>query len=415
MTPKNTNRRPRLRRMASAVAAIGLLDGSPVQAQTPEVWAHYVELNPKGSFVFKMDGQSYTKSVGALRWDVPLDQPSAGGLDRRFTAFCAEPLVGVTAGNTYRFNMQMPEDPAAYGLPDTPEGKAEAKLRGTYIRELFGRYYQSSTAANSPANNTFAFQAALWELAYEKELPPADAGADAGNRKFSLGTGTFQSDYPPGQAPVFVATAETYLQSLTGNDGVFFTNLGAVYGPNIELIRMNGLPNATGVIAQDQYALRTAPAATGVGDGPLVGGSGVGGGLGGSGAGGIGGGGFGAPVGGFGGGLGGGFGGFGGGAGGGFSVVPPTSSINSPPVSPPPQTVSPPPFSPPPINSPPTSPPGLSPPPPGSPPPPPDVPPPPLNGPPPTPVSGPPALLLGGIAALALAGRRMLYRAGAKK
>ena len=296
MTPKNDSPPPRrARRFAAAVAVAGVLDGGAAMAQTPDILATYRGLDPQGRFAFKMNGEAHTKSVGALHWDVPAERLTAGGLDRSFTAFCAEPLVGVTAGTTYRFDVQSVDDPAAYGLPNTEAGKAEAKLRGTMIRELFGRHYVNSANAQS-ADAAKAFQVALWEITYETVLPP---GFDAGKAKFDLATGTFQSDYPAGTpAPQFVTVAQDYLKSLTGDDTVY-------YGPGLagrELVRMNGLPNAAGVIAQDQYALRAqaAVAAGGV-SGPVVGGAGVTGGFGGGGSG-IGGGFGGAPVGGGGGG-----------------------------------------------------------------------------------------------------------------
>lgn len=412
MTPKNDTppARPRARRFATAVAAAAVLDASPALAQNVDILATYRGLDPQGRFAFKMGGEAHTKSVGALHWDVPADRFSAGGLDRSFTAYCAEPLVGVSAGTTYRFDVQSPDDPAAYGLPDTEAGKAEAKLRGTYIRELFGRHYLTSMNFQSP-DAARGFQVALWELAYETQLPP---GFEVGKAAFDLNTGTFRSDYPnAADAPQFVTVAQDYLKSLTGDDSVF-------YGPGLagrELVRMNGLPNAAGIVAQDQYALRTAAAGAAGVSGPVIGGSGLVGGLGGAG-GGFGGGGFGAPVGGggFGGGSGGGF-------GGGFSVVPP-SSINTPPVTPPTSITPPTPFVPP-INNPPVPPPPQVPPPNVPPPnvPPPDVPPPnvpppvvpPTDGPPPNPVPGPGGLLLGGIAALALAGRSALRRMAARK
>jgi hypothetical protein len=333
---------------------------------------------------------------------VPLDRLSAGGLDRNFTAFCAEPLVGVTAGNTYRFHVQNPEDPEAYGLPNTEAGREQARVRASYIRELFGRHYLTSLNFDNP-DNARAFQVALWELAYEKQLPQQEG--EAVKNAFSLGTGTFQSDYPnAAAAPAFVATAEGYLKSLTGDDAVFSQNPGLA---GRVLVRMNGLPNLAGVVAQDQYALAT-PLAMPAGAGVAPVGGLTGGAFGG------------APVGGFGSGFGGPVGGFGGVAGGigafgnnGSSSSPPTSTINSPPTSPPQSNVPPPPFSPPPINSPPPPPGGQSPPPPGSPPPPDSPPPgspPPPDVPPPNPVPAPPGLLLGGIAALALAGRRALFR-----
>jgi len=392
-----------VRRFAAAAAVVGFFDTSTVWAQNPEVIATYRGLDAKANFSFKMKGESYAKPVGLLNWDVPQEQFGTAGLDRAFKAYCAEPLVGVTAGNTYRFDILSPDEPPSYNLPDTEAGRKEAKLRGTYIRELFGRHYLTSLDANTP-DAARGFQVALWELAYETELP---AGFDPAQAKFDLTTGTFQSDYPKAaDAPAFVGTAQTYLKSLTGNDAVF-------YGPGLEgreLVRLNGLANAAGVTAQDQYVLRATIGGPGTTAG--VGGSGGVGGLGGlGGVGGIG------PIGG-GGGLGGGLGGGGGGIGGAFggsngngavsptAVVPP-SAISTTPLTPPTTSFSPPPVNadvppgPPPPVSPGGSPPGGSPP--GG------------GGDSPNPVPGPSGVILGGIAALALAGRRAMGRWTAKK
>ena len=409
MTPRNTNgrSRTRVRRIAAAVAVAGLLDSPAAwaQAPTPDVIATYGGLDPKGSFTFKMKGATHTKPVGLLNWDVPQDQFSTAGLDRSFKAFCAEPLVGVTAGNTYSFNLLSPDSTAAYNLPDTEAGRKEANLRGVYIRELFGRSYLSSQNPATP-DAARAFQAALWELAYETELP---ATFEPGQAKFDLFTGTFQAEYPNrADAPAFVTTAQTYLTDLTGNDSVFSSTPGLA---GLELVRLNGLPNAASVVAQDQYALRSVSAGAG-GNASSAGGGGVGGGGFGSPIGG-GGGGFGGPVGG--GGFGGGGGGLLGGIGGGSTTsppgttVPPSTLVNVPPLASPP--VSPPITTPrvPPINNVPPSPPGTDKPKENVPP---VVPPvvPPLN-----PVPGPSGLILGGIAAMVFAGRRAVTRLTAAK
>jgi hypothetical protein len=394
MTPRRTDRRKRhpIRRLA-ATAVVGLLDPGSAFGQNPEVIATYQGLDGRANFAFKLKDQSHTRPVGLLNWVIPDDQFSTAGLPRTFPAFCAEPLVGVTAGNTYRFDLQNPEDPAAYGLPNTEAGQKEAKLRGVYIRELFGRYYLTSVNATTP-DAARAFQVALWEIAFETQLP---ADLDPAAAKFNLFNGTFQADYPnPGQAPTFVSTAQTYLTGLTGNDTLF-------YGPGLagyELVRLNGLPNAAGVVAQDQYALRMALGGAGLGPagttaGGLAGGiGGLGGGIGGGG-GGFGGIGFGgvAPA----------LAGIGAGGGSGSSSPPTTTTSSSPPTSPPTTTTGgSPPTSPPTTTIPPTSPP------PG---PPPGPPPPPIHNIPPTnPVPGPSGVILGGIAAMALAGRRGLKR-----
>lgn len=304
-------------------------------AQTPALEVFYNRLEPKESFKYKWKGEEKLCNVGAFRWEVPESDFATGGLDRNFTGYCAEILVPMYAGKLYRFQVQSLDDPQAYGLPATPEGATAATRRATLIRELFGRYY----AKNPPAEDTFAFQVALWELTQETE--PADGAA-----KFDVFAGDFQADYPKDEAPAFVTKAQQYLDSLTGDDTPYYTNEAI---DRRELIRLQGIANAEGVVAQSQLALRyknggaTAPGAGSTLGGNVAGGAGGGGtggnpgggGGGGSGLGGGTGGGGGLITGGGGGGSGGGGpggGGPGGGGPGGVTPPPTGGGHNKPPT-----------------------------------------------------------------------------------
>jgi hypothetical protein len=131
-------------------------------------------------------------------------------MERQFRTFCAEAPVGVVAGNTYHYEIQSPATPAAFHLPDTDEGKAEAFRRAAYIRELFGRYYIPATGSSLAAK---AFQIALWEITHEASW---DADKPA---PLDLSAGSFQAD-PVQDDPESVALARDYLASLTGNDNI---------------------------------------------------------------------------------------------------------------------------------------------------------------------------------------------------
>ena len=223
-------------------------------------------------------------SVGILNWDVPSTEFTTAGLDRTFRTYCAEAPIGVTEGKTYRFEVQSPSRPEAFGLPETAAGRAEAARRDGYIRELFGRYYLPSL---DDPKATRAFQIALWEIIHETQLPATKAAP------FDLTTGNFQADYPNlAAAPAFVQVAQDYLKSLTGNENLFYENPGLA---GMELIRLKGLAGAGAgdIAAQSQLALQTAQASA-ESEGAATAGSGVTsglGGLGGSGSGGPGGGG----------------------------------------------------------------------------------------------------------------------------
>src|SRR4051794_14854486 len=158
---------------------------------------------PKAPFKFKWKEKngSFTKNVGLLHWQMPPDEPAKAGMagvDGYFRTYCAEALVGVVGGKTYKFEVQRPEHPEGYGLPNTEEGQAQAARRATYVRELFGRYYPASIRGDD-VDAPLAFQVALWEIIGESQLPEAAAAP------FSLFTGNFQADYPTvKESPAFV-------------------------------------------------------------------------------------------------------------------------------------------------------------------------------------------------------------------
>lgn len=267
--------RRRTRGWLAAAVAVGLLAPGAARAQNSDrVSATYDGLGAKAAFTFKLDGVTYTRPVGRLNWTVAGSFGTAG-LERTFSTFCAEPLVGVTAGGTYPFRVTAPDDPAALRRADPGAAKHEAEVRATYLRELFARYFAEATDPADP-DGARAFQVALWELATEAELP---APADPNPPKFSLATGTFRSDYPDAaRTPAFVARAEEYLRSLGGNDLSF-----AETYPGRELVRLSGVPDESGARSQDQYALRLAEGGGGAGgEGGASGGGG--GGSGGAGA-----------------------------------------------------------------------------------------------------------------------------------
>src|SRR5262245_37820323 len=88
----------------SAPAAVWGQDVQPPASQNPQISLYYQGLNPRGDFAFKWKDQgNHTRPVGTLNWSVPGEFAGTRGMGRDFRAFCAESLVGVTAGNTYRF------------------------------------------------------------------------------------------------------------------------------------------------------------------------------------------------------------------------------------------------------------------------------------------------------------------------
>lgn len=233
-------------RGSTAFFAVVVLLGisSRTSAQAPSLEVYYDRFDPKQSFKYKWKGDEKVCNVGAFHWVIPPSDFSTGGLDRNFTGYCAEVNVPIVAEKLYRFRQISLLEPKNYGLEATPEGIRAAERRATLIRELFGRYYTENKTANP--NNTFAMQLALWELTEEAE--PMDRAAT-----FDVFSGTFQVNYPKDQAPAYVSLAQTYLDSLAGNDAIYYENQ-EIKGR--ELVRLQGIENEEGVVAQSQYALR---------------------------------------------------------------------------------------------------------------------------------------------------------------
>jgi hypothetical protein len=213
-------------------------------AQTPTLEVYYDRLDPKATFNYKWKGQERVCNVGAFRWEIPPSEFGTGGLDRNFTGYCADINVHILAEKLYRFRPISLLEPRMFGLEDDAEGIRAAERRATLIRELFGRYYSQSKTSHP--DETFAFQVAIWELTHETE--PMDRAVT-----FDLFSGDFQANYPKEQAPAFVLLAQAYLDSLTGNDSIYYENQDL---KGRELILLEGIPNADGVVAQSQYALR---------------------------------------------------------------------------------------------------------------------------------------------------------------
>jgi hypothetical protein len=413
-----------------AAAVTTAVAGSAVQAQDrPDLTLRYRELTERDALKFSMKSPvdakaaptTTTKPVGWMNWEFPDSITSTMGFDPNLKAFCIEPLIPVTPGMEYGFNIDTFGKPRDFaGVAENKDGDAIAKKRTAFVRELYGRYYDD--LVKDPAAVAPAFQTALWELVAESDMQD-------GPMPFSLYTGGFQVAYQNEKdAPLYVKSAQGYLQSLTGDDSSFTSNPELA---GMELVRLSGTKGANGVVSQAQLVLRqrggvstanspfsTAPVMTGGG----LGGGGLGGALSALGARG--------PVGGGGGFGGGGSTGGGGGffGGGGGTTVTDSSNPSTPnpivPVPPTPPTPPTPPVPPvPPVNPPvpptppvPPVPPGppVPPVPPGPPvPPPPPVPPvsppPPVVVPPPdpNPVPAPPAAVLGLIAAGLFAVRKL--------
>ncbi|HEY2252608.1 MAG TPA: hypothetical protein VGH74_16155, partial [Planctomycetaceae bacterium] len=126
-----------------ATSAAAAQDPQPIDspAKTVQVIAYYQGLTQRADFAFKWKGVANTRPVGVLAWSVPNERFSTGNMGRDFYTFCAQTLVGVTGGETYKFDINAPDLPQGYGLKDDAASQQEALYRTAYIRELFGRYY----------------------------------------------------------------------------------------------------------------------------------------------------------------------------------------------------------------------------------------------------------------------------------
>ncbi len=336
---KMPNPLPRPSLLALA-AALVFAASSRSSGEEPGHEFFYATLDPKEPFKYTWKGKSGRCAAGVFRWEVPKSEFGTSGLDRNFTGYCAEVLVPITANTLYRFRVNSLYAPENYGIA----AREPAERRVKFIQELFGRYFRDPMTRAVTGEDAAAFQVALWEIVQESE--PRDAPP-----KLDLFAGDFQADYPRATAPGFVLKAELYLDSLTGNDNLYYEN------PDLrgrELIRFQGIENAAGNIAQSQFALRSGGWGGGGNLGAQLAGGGFGGGL----LGGFGGLGGGSA---FGGGAGGALisGGGGSGSGGGAGSTSPGTAVTTSPVGSPSTIASPPGSSvtTPPVNGPDTSPP----------------------------------------------------------
>lgn len=232
-----------------SVVPLALLITAQARGQEPNLEVFYNKLEPKEQFKYKIKGKEATASAGVFHWEVPKSEFSTGGFDRNFTGYCSEVQVPITAGKSYSFKMGSLYAPDNYSVSASPAPEKAAQKRATLIKELFGRYYRDAIMRNGVnADEAVGFQLALWELIEESE--PAE-----GEAKFDLFGGDFQANYPKDQAPASALKAQEYLNSLTGDDSVYYSNPDT---RGRELIRLKGIPNSEGVTAQSQFALRYA-------------------------------------------------------------------------------------------------------------------------------------------------------------
>jgi hypothetical protein len=104
----------------------------------------------------------------------------ASGATRQ--TFCAQLFEGVTAGNTYTFDIV---DPA--NVPDEPGNPGNmGAIKATLIQDLYRRYYYGIDTAQEAS----AFQLAVYEISHENLTAADAAGAVA---QLSLMKGAFQS------------------------------------------------------------------------------------------------------------------------------------------------------------------------------------------------------------------------------
>jgi hypothetical protein len=172
--------------------------------------------------------------VGTLKWVVPKNVFATGNMDKTFPAFSAEAPIGAKLGKTYLYEIEPFEKyrPEWFGLTDDAEGKKQAELRGKYIRELYGRFYEA-TETNTNRLPAPAFQVALWKLIHENKAALLD-----------LENGAFISPdliRDKNKAPAFIRKAKDYLKFLKGNDQIFIEK--SKDWKNKVLVHMKGLPS----------------------------------------------------------------------------------------------------------------------------------------------------------------------------
>lgn len=241
----------RLRLIALLCALpLALVLQTRASGQEPNLEVLYKKLEPKEQFKYKWKGMEAVTFAGPLHWEVPETQFGTNGFDRNFTGYCAQVLVSMEAKKTYAFKTASIYAPENFNVADAADPEKAAVRRVKYIQELFGRYFHDPLLKSVSSDEAAAFQVALWKIIQEKE--PAE-----GDWKLDLTAGDFQANYDVQceETPGFVKTAQSYLDSLSGDDSKYFEN------PDLrgrELIRLKGIPNANGEVAQSQMALRFA-------------------------------------------------------------------------------------------------------------------------------------------------------------
>ncbi|MDI9404276.1 MAG: hypothetical protein QM516_10430 [Limnohabitans sp.] len=128
--------------------------------------------------------------------------------------FCAQLFEGVTAGNTYTFDIVDPSN-----VPDEPGHPGNmGAIKATLIQDLYHRYYYGVDTAVEAS----AFQLAIYEISHENITAADAAGAVA---QLSLMKGAFQSQ---AAGSTGYADAAAMLASL--GQGGFKTIGGALQG-----------------------------------------------------------------------------------------------------------------------------------------------------------------------------------------
>jgi len=178
---------------------------------------------PNGSGNVSLDGNTITAApIGPLYWSQfqssgsPFNRPPNESFSNPVTTFCIE--VGntagtqITPGTPYTFGVRAPADAPTIGT----QAKADA------ILELYGQHYNTAWDSGSFAGSadSVAFQLALWELVYDGRSSDPNSLSDG---RFSVSSSTFPE----------AATAQSWLNGLTGDPGAFFTKF-----PNTELVSL---------------------------------------------------------------------------------------------------------------------------------------------------------------------------------
>jgi hypothetical protein len=122
--------------------------------------------------------------------------------------FCVE-LEEAAPHTTRTYQVTMPDD-----VYNSTTGQLLGSTKGNYLRELWGRYYDSSWAGSGPFSDTQnsaaeAFAAAIWEIIYE-DLPASPLGWDV-RFDSTPGSGGFAA------CDLDTDTANKWLHELTGS------------------------------------------------------------------------------------------------------------------------------------------------------------------------------------------------------